>query len=45
MLPPFSEALSELLSRYQHYPLQEIIDELESALDALRDDLERALKA
>ncbi len=38
MIPPFSEALADLLAKYCDYPIEDLIVAMERALEGLHDD-------
>lgn len=38
MIPPFDEALADLLEKYSHYDTDELIADLRRAIDGLEDD-------
>lgn len=38
MIPPFNEALADLLAKYCDKPIEDLISAMEIALDGLRDD-------
>lgn len=38
MIPPFAEALADLLAKYADTPVDDLISDMEIALDGLNDD-------